>query len=100
MTNCNCKWGGCLLAKIGYVLLIVGGINWGLVGIGVLMNTNLNIVGMIFGPFGMIEAIVYVLVGVAAVMKLIGCKCKKCVSECGSCTCSTGSTDGKMDAGM
>jgi uncharacterized membrane protein YuzA (DUF378 family) len=74
---------------IGKYLLIAGGLNWGLVGVGMLMNADWNIVSMLLGTMPAIEAIVYVLVGVAAVVKIFGCKCKKCVAACSSCTCGT-----------
>ena len=73
---------------IGKILLIVGGINWGLVGVGMLMGRGMewNVVNMLLGNWPMVEAVVYVLVGVAAVIKIFGCKCKKCMS---GCTCGT-----------
>lgn len=46
---------------IAAILVIVGGVNWGLVGL-----FNFNLVGAIFGV-GFIARLVYVLVGVAAV---------------------------------
>ncbi len=83
---CNGKCcGGCVVHKTCRVLLFVGGLNWGLVGVGMLMGSNLNVVHMIVGSWPTFEAIVYVLVGVAAVMKLFGCKCKKCMEACASC---------------
>ena len=98
---CNgkgCCKGCCTPALIGKILLIIGGINWGLIGIGMLMNSGdvnaLNVVHMIFQSVPTVEAIVYVLVGVAAVMKIFGCKCKKCMTSCASC--NTGSVDEKM----
>lgn len=67
------------------LLVVVGGLNWGLVGLGWLIgNPNLNVVHMILGFLPMqVEAIVYLLVGVAAVMSagfFFSCKdcpCKK-----------------------
>ncbi|MDE2399650.1 MAG: DUF378 domain-containing protein [Patescibacteria group bacterium] len=99
-SGCNCKWGGCVPSKIAKILLFIGGLNWGLVGIGMFMNTNLNIVHMILGSVPMLEAIVYILVGVAAIMKIFGCKCKKCKANCAACSCSTGSSDNKTEVGM
>lgn len=54
--------------------------NWGLVGVGMLMNSgsNWNVVNMILGGMPMIEGIVYVLVGITAVFLLFGCRCRKC----------------------
>jgi uncharacterized membrane protein YuzA (DUF378 family) len=77
----------CTNSKIGSVLLIVGGINWGLVGIGMLMGKmdSWNVVHMILGSIPWLEAVIYVLVGIAAVMMCFGCKCKKCVAACQAC---------------
>lgn len=69
------------MAMIGKVLLVVGGLNWGLVGVGMLMSKDLNIVKMIFGSMMTVEAIVYVLVGIAAIMAIFGCKCATCKAE-------------------
>ena len=54
------------------ILLIIGGINWGLVGLSSLVNGgNWNVVNMILGSIPVLEAIVYVLVGIAGVMALV-----------------------------
>ncbi len=85
--KCNCHWGGCTVAKVMKVLLVVGGLNWGLVGVGMLLGKNLNVVNMILGSMSALEAVVYLLVGVAAVSKLFGgCKCAKCKGSCADCT--------------
>ena len=63
----GCK-GCCTLAMIGKILLIIGGINWGLVGVGMLMGNDLdawNVVHMLLKSWPVVEGIVYVLVGVA-----------------------------------
>lgn len=69
------------MAMIAKVLVIIGGVNWGLIGLGMLLGTTggWNVVNMILGSVPVLEAVVYVLVGVAAVMKIFGCKCSKCV---------------------
>ena len=64
--------------KLSGALVFIGGLNWGLVGIGMLMGKSLNLVNMLLSSMPMVEAIVYVLVGVAAVMMMFGCKCAKC----------------------
>lgn len=98
---CDSKCGGCkgkcTPAFIGKILLIIGGINWGLVGVGMLMNADWNVVKIVLGNGSLptIEAIVYILVGVAALMKIFGCKCKKCATECASCGTDT-KTEGSM----
>ena len=81
----HCK-GCCTPAYIGKILLIVGGVNWGLVGVGMLMGSDWNVVHMIAGTIPTLEAVIYVLVGVGAVMKTFGCKCHKC-TECKDGTC-------------
>jgi uncharacterized membrane protein YuzA (DUF378 family) len=72
--------------KISWILLIVGGLNWGLVGLGSLMNGSWNVVNMLLGRWPMVEAIVYLLVGVAAVYELVSHKknCKCCDMKGGS----------------
>ena len=82
--------------KVGKYLLIVGGLNWGIIRVGMLMGKMdaWNVVHMLLGTWPVVEAVVYVLVGVAAVMKLFGCRCKKCMAGCASC--DAGSMDKKM----
>ncbi len=83
MCNSKCGGAGCVVSMIAKILVIIGGVNWGLVGVGMFMMKDFNIVHMILGSVPMAEAIVYVLVGLAAVMKIFGCKCHKCMG--GSC---------------
>jgi hypothetical protein len=54
-------------------LMWVGALNWGLVG-----ALNVNLVNMIFGSWPMVERVVYVLVGLAAIMMLFTGACKMC----------------------
>ena len=65
---------------IAWILLVVGGLNWLLVGLGGFMGGNWNVVAMIFGSWPMVEWLVYVLVGAAAVYELFTHKatCKVC----------------------
>ncbi len=77
--NCNCSSGcGCLTSKLGYWLVIVGAVNWGLVGLGGFFGMELNLVYLIFGFMPMLMNIVYLLVGVSGVMLVVGCPCSKC----------------------
>ena len=46
---------------IALILLVVGGLNWGLVGI-----WNFDLVAWIFGAMSVVSKIVYILVGVSA----------------------------------
>ena len=51
-----------LLYKLCLVLLIVGGLNWGLVGL-----FSFNLVGWLFGgSMSLLSRIIYVIVGVSA----------------------------------
>lgn len=56
------------IRPVAFVLVIVGALNWGLVGIGSFAEANLNVVNMILGGVPMLEAIVYVLVGLSALV--------------------------------
>jgi len=48
--------------KVAMILLVIGGLNWGLVGL-----LNLDIVATIFGAMSLISRVIYVLAGAAAV---------------------------------
>lgn len=63
-----------MMKKIAWWLMVIGSINWGLVGLGMLMGSEWNVVKMLLGSWPMLEGVVYLLVGVAAVYKLFGCK--------------------------
>lgn len=58
------------MQKLAWILVIVGALNWGLIGVGFFLNMNLNLVNLIFGGMPTIEYIVYILVGVAALIRL------------------------------
>ena len=59
--------------KICLCLIIIGGLNWGLVGI-----FNFNLVNWICGGFNWASRVIYILVGVAAVccIPLLGRECE------------------------
>lgn len=59
---------------VAFVLVVVGAINWGLVGL-----LNLNLVEAILGMGGLTK-LVYILVGIAGVYKLVTHtqNCKEC----------------------
>ena len=63
-----------ILDKIACILLIIGGINWGLIGL-----FDFNLVAAIFQLPGLIS-IIYILVGLSAIYKLF-----RCVHHCRSC---------------
>ena len=64
MNKNNRKRKGCwymkIIDKIALVLVIIGAINWGLVGI-----FNFNLVTTIFGDMTLISRIIYILVGIS-----------------------------------
>lgn len=51
---------------IARTLVYIGAINWLLVGLGYFFRANLNIVNLILGSVPVLEAIVYILVGLSA----------------------------------
>ena len=51
------------------VLVVVGALNWGLVG-----AANFDLVATLFGPMSVLSRLVYVLVGVAGVYQGLGWK--------------------------
>ena len=53
------------LNKISLLLLIVGGLNWGLVGL-----FGFDLVATLFGEMSVLSRIVYVLVGVSSVLQI------------------------------
>jgi hypothetical protein len=55
-----------IINKITLLLLIVGGLNWGLVGL-----FDFDLVAAIFGEMSMLSRMVYALVGASALAQLI-----------------------------
>jgi uncharacterized protein len=51
------------------VLLVVGGLNWGLVGL-----VGVDLVASIFGPMSSLSRVVYALVGLSAVYQALSVK--------------------------
>lgn len=70
------------LHMVSMILVIVGGLNWGLIGLGGFLGGDWNVVNMILGSWPMLEWLVYVLVGLSAVSMLVSHKktCKECMS--------------------
>ncbi len=63
-TNGTGPW--CTVNWIARILLVIGGLNWGLVGL-----FDLDLVAMLLGHMSMLSKIVYVLVGLSAVYLLM-----------------------------
>ena len=52
-----------------WVLLLVGGLNWGLVGLGSLMGSgSWDVLQMLLGGMPMVRDVVYLLVGLSALL--------------------------------
>lgn len=73
-----------LLHYIAKILVIVGALNWGLVGF-----FHFNLVSALLGEMSMLARLVYVLVGVSGVLCLFCC-CKKRCGCCGKSCDSSG----------
>ena len=58
-----------ILKIIAYILVIIGALNWGLIGI-----FGFDLVASIFGEMSLITRIVYGLVGVSALIVLFTCR--------------------------
>ena len=69
------------LHMIAFVLIVIGGLNWGLVG-----AFNYNLVHAILGSVSSLERIVYILVGLAAILEAVTHKanCKMCGMKSGT----------------
>ena len=52
--------------KITLLLLIIGGLNWGLVGL-----FGFDLVATLFGDMSLLSRIVYVLVGISALYQIV-----------------------------
>jgi uncharacterized membrane protein YuzA (DUF378 family) len=63
---------------VSFILVAIGGLNWGLVGLG-----GWNLVDMIFGAGSIVARIVYILVGLATLVLIFTHKkdCKCCVDK-------------------
>lgn len=70
------------LHAIAFMLVVIGGLNWGLIAIGTYMGTNLNVVNLLLGPWPSVETVVYLLVGLSSVSLLFSHnkECRMCSS--------------------
>jgi hypothetical protein len=68
------------LHTVSWILIIVGALNWGLIGLGGFLGGNWNVVNMILGSMPALEWLVYVLVGASAVYEVVNHKktCRMC----------------------
>jgi uncharacterized membrane protein YuzA (DUF378 family) len=54
------------LHKTAFILTVIGGLNWGLVALGMYMGSNWNVVNLLLGSWPGVENLVYLLVGLSA----------------------------------
>lgn len=66
-----------ILHIIAWVLLIIGGLNWGLIG-----ALDFNLVDTLFGAGSVLSRIVYILVGLSAIVGIIHCTMCKDKDSC------------------
>jgi len=66
------------VGMIAVILVVIGAVNWGLTGLGMLLGTNLNVVYLVFGTMPTLEAVVYLLVGVSGLLVAYAHGAKKC----------------------
>lgn len=70
------------LHMVAFILVAVGGLNWGLIGLGSLVSgADWNIVAKLLGSYPQIESIVYLLVGLSTAWLILGHKkeCRMCM---------------------
>jgi len=78
MTGSNC----CAVCKIVAALVIVGALNWGLVG-----AFHIDLVAKALGDMTTASRIVYGLIGIAGIAKIASCfKCCPCQKKNGTCS--------------
>jgi len=82
--TCHKKsWG----SVVAWTLVVIGALNWGLVGIGNFAGGNWNIVDLITGRADWLASVIYILVALSALWLLFAKKC--CTSQC-TCAVSHG----------
>ena len=72
------KKGYCGVHWVGWLLVVIGAINWGLIGVGYFAGGNWNVVGWILGTWPVVENLVYILVGLGGISLLFTHKCSAC----------------------
>ena len=73
----------CIIDMIAWILMIIGGLNWGLVGF-----FNFNLVDYLFGNMPMVARVIYAVVGIASIYGLVVITrkhycCRKDGAKCG-----------------
>lgn len=75
-TSFAARRGNITLANIAQILTVIGGINWGLVGL-----FNFDLVAAIFGNMSGFTRFIYVIVGIAALISLMNLRRRSRVSS-------------------
>lgn len=81
-----------IIKKIAYSLVIIGALNWGLVGL-----VSIDLVQFAFGSVLMLARIVYVLVGLSALYLLLERFSAKSCNCCDTCSCGPQKSDSVID---
>ncbi|MHB8710179.1 MAG: DUF378 domain-containing protein [Minisyncoccota bacterium] len=70
------------LHRIAFVLVIIGALNWGLIGIGGYMNSDWDVVKYFLGTWSWLQDLVYVLVGLSGLFLIFDHRgtCKMCAT--------------------
>jgi len=74
---------------ISFILVIVGGLNWGLIALGNYMGGNWNVVNLLLGSVSWLESYYYLLVGLSALLLIFSHK-----KDCRCCGTGAPSTPG------
>jgi len=77
-SRCQEKEGGGTMKRlhcVAFVLLVIGGLNWLLVGL-----FNWDLIAAIFGEMSWLSRLIYIIVGLSAILAIFGhkAKCKAC----------------------
>ncbi len=67
-----------ILTLIATILVVVGGLNWGLIAI----NPDWNVVNLLFGAWPVVVRVVYAVVGVSALLVLVSLFTCPCPCPC------------------
>lgn len=62
------------LGFVAWLLVVVGALNWGLVGLGGFLGGDWNVVHMVLGAWPQVEWLVYVLVGLSGLYLVVNKK--------------------------
>lgn len=57
-----------------WILVMIGGLNWLLVGLGGFFGGNWDVVALLLGSWPVVQWLVYVVIGLSAVYEIVTCK--------------------------